>query len=102
MQIIDTITNFFSSKQEPLSKPATGLVSGRAFDHEMNQKLTGRTKYKTYANIQNDCTAVSSSVNTHLNILANAKFNIEPVEDNPDAENPADRVSPQSKAAGRT
>ena len=56
------------------------ISSGFINPREDNIKLTGREKYRTYANILVNCTTVSASLNWFLALVGRAKWSVAPAE----------------------
>ena len=74
----------FPTNSQSLNRRIGGLsinlANGYLSDREINAKLRGRTKYRTYANILSQCTTVSASVNWFLGLIGRAKWNVVPGE----------------------
>ncbi len=59
---------------------------------ETNPKLSGANRYRTAANILTNISVVAASVRYFLNLLANPKWSVTPVDDTPEAEAMAEFV----------
>lgn len=78
--------------QTPRASPMTTVgVGGTAFDsgyirsHEKDARLRGTTRYQTYSNTLANTPIVAGSARFFLNLLAKAKWSLEPADESPQA-----------------
>lgn len=70
----------------------TELNSGFIREIEINPKLRGKTKYRTYSNILSNTSIVAAGTRYFLNLVAKAGWKANPANDTPQAREMADRV----------
>lgn len=86
--ILDTFRSDSSKPPKPnknIGAPGTTVYGGYLDENEINAKLTGRTKYKTYSDILANTTIVAAGVRYFLNLVAKAQWTVEPADNSAQA-----------------
>jgi hypothetical protein len=78
--------NPFSSQKKvsptkTIGVPGTAVVCGYPDIQEKNPRLTGRAQYKTYSDILANTSIVAAGVRYFLNLVAKAKWRVEPADE---------------------
>ena len=72
--------------------PGTAIWNGYIEDGERDSALTGQNKYRTYSDILANVSIVAAGTRYFLNLISNATWNIDPVDDTPEAKRFAEDV----------
>lgn len=98
MALLDPLLNLFS---KPAAKPPKPMVTeggpgvavfgGYVEEGEINPKVAGHNKWKTYSNLLANTSIVAASVRYFLNLLAKADWSVQPADDSEEAKRIAER-----------
>jgi len=89
-EAIERLEKIAASKQ--VGVPGTAIYGGYIEDNETDPTVRGQTKYKTFSNILLNVSIVAAGVRQLLNLVANAKWTLEPADDSPEAERLKDEI----------
>jgi len=72
--------------------PGTAIWNGYIDEGERDQALIGQNRYRTYSDILANVSIVAAGTRYFLNLISNATWNIDPVDDTPEAKRFAEDV----------
>lgn len=80
------------SATKTIGVPGTAIWNGYIEEGEKDSALVGQNKYRTYSDILANISIVAAGTRYFLNLISNATWNIEPVDDTSDAKRFAEDV----------
>jgi len=81
-----------NSPFDTVGAPGTAIYGGFIVENEKDNRLTGRQKYLTYSNMIANSAIVSAGVRFFLNLVAKAKWQVEPTDGSSEAEEMAEQI----------
>lgn len=75
-----------------IGAPGTAIYGGFIVEAEKDQRLTGRQKYTTFANMLANTSIVAAGVRFFLNLITKAQWKVQPADDSDEAQKLADLV----------
>lgn len=77
---------------QTLGAPGTAVYGGYLVTREKSTELTGVKRYETFSEIVANTAIVSAGIRYFLNLVAKARWNVDPAEESPEAERLAELV----------